>query len=490
MRIEFLSKKEMGEIHSAAKDLIAKRGMKVTSEQCRMVFDRAGAEVEHEKQIVRISEALVEESLKAVDRKSAHIIYARSPKFDVRLGDSLYAYPGEGGTYVIDLESGQRRQPLVRDVVNFARLCDALPNVHTVIANTVPVDAHPKFRGLYMAKALFENTSKPCNPGGLIKGTERYFYEMAAAVVGGREELKKRPIVRGSASLSRMSQVCEALNLGLPIELDLFRCDDAMASAGGTSPVTLAGTLVNGVARCLTQITLAQTIKPGTPMRSLVRAGILDLKTGTFSTGSPEMGMLAAAGAQIFKKFYGLPVDAGWAGGDSKIMDEQLGYEKMIVWLLSGLAGADQISGMSLLESGLTASYAQLVIDDEIIGIVKRVLKGIIFDEEHLALELLKKIEPGGLFTGERHTLKYVREEHFQPKITDRRPRGVWEERGSKDVIIRANEAAREMLKKHMPEPLPESTRRELNEIIKRAEKDYAKHPETFEVPSESIGWV
>ena len=196
-------------------------------------------------------------------------------------------------------------------------------------------------------------------------------------------------------------------------------------------------------------------------MRSLVRAGILDLKTGTFSTGSPEMGMLAAAGAQIFKKFYGLPVDAGWAGGDSKIMDEQLGYEKMIVWLLSGLAGADQVSGMSLLESGLTASYAQLVIDDEIIGIVKRVLKGIVFDEERLALELLKKIEPGGLFTGERHTLKYVREEHFQPKITDRRPRGVWEELGSKDVIIRANEAAREMLKNtcrsHYPKAQGES---------------------------------
>ena len=155
-----------------------------------------------------------------------------------------------------------------------------------------------------MDNTLFENTSKPCTLGGLIKGTERYYYEMAA-VVGGREELKKRPIVRGSANLSRVSQLCEAANLGLPIELDPFRCGDTMPSAGGTSRVTLAGTLILSVARSLMHKTLAQAIKPGSPIRAVVRAGILDLKTGTFSTWSPEMGILAAAGAEIFKNFIG-----------------------------------------------------------------------------------------------------------------------------------------------------------------------------------------
>ena len=163
--------------------------------------------------------------------------------------------------------------------------------------------------------------------------------------------------------------------------------------------------------------------------------------------------------------------------------DEQLGYEKMIVWLLAGLAEADQVSGMSLLEAGLTASYAQLVIDNEIIGMVKRVLDVIKVDGDHLPLDLMKKVGPGGLYTGERHTLKYVREEHFQPMITDRRPRKVWDERGSKDIITRATETAREILKKHDPDPLPKSVRKELEAIIKRAEKEYAQHPEKFLVP-------
>jgi trimethylamine--corrinoid protein Co-methyltransferase len=120
---------------------------------------------------------------------------------------------------------------------------------------------------------------------------------------------------------------------------------------------------------------------------------------------------------------------------------------------------------------------------------VNRVIKGITVDEEHLALDLIKKVGPGGLFTGERHTLKYVREEHFQPKITDRRSRSVWEERGLKDIITRATEKAEDILKRHEPDPLPRDVSLELAAIIKRAEKDYAENPERFLVESEEISW-
>jgi trimethylamine--corrinoid protein Co-methyltransferase len=471
----------MDSIHSAAKDLIATKGMLVTSDSCREVFRSIGADVSDEG-MVKVPEHLVEESLKSIDRKKAYKIYARNPKYDITLGKGLYAHLGEGGTFVIDLETGNRRTPVVKDIEKFGRLSDYLSNISTVIANVVAVDVHPKFRGLHMAKALFENTSKPCSVG-MIQGTEKYYYEMAMAVAGGPEELKKRPIVRGSANLRRMSQICEAANMGLPIDLDVFGCGDSMPSSGGTSPVTLAGTLVLSVSRSLMRIILTQSVKPGASMRALIRASNLDLKTGTFCAGSPEMGMLAAAAAQIFKGYYGIPVDAGWSSGDSKVMDEQMGYEKMMVWLLAGLAGVDQVSGMSLIEAGLTASYAQLVIDDELIGMVKRVIDGIKVDKDHLALDLIKKVGPGGLFTGERHTLKYVREEHFQPKITDRRSRSVWEERGSKDIITRATETAKEILRSHEPDPLSSDIQKELTAIIRRAEKEYALSPEKFLVP-------
>lgn len=482
MRFEMLTRQEMDEIHSAAVGFLATSGLKVFSHECRTLFEKKGAEVDNAKRIVRVPPYLVEESLKAIDRRTAHIDYARNPKFDVSLGNGLHASLGEGGTYVVDPDTGQRRLAVLRDVEKFARLSDSLENVSSVVANVVPSDVHPKFRGLYQAKALFENTSKPCIAPMTI-GTEQYYYEMAVVVAGGEEELKKRPLVRFSSSLHGLSKLCKAANLGLPVEMDLFWCDDLMPSAGGTAPVTLAGTLLKAVTRFLMHITFAQSIKRGTPMRVGVRATILDMKTGTVSTGSPEMGMLAAAGAQLAKQYYQLPVDSGWAAGDSKVTDEQLGYEKMIVWLLAALAGADEVSGMSLFEAGLSASYGQLVIDNELIGEVKRVIEGIRVDASHLATDLQMKLGPSGLFTGERHTLQYVRDEHFQPKITDRLPRALWEERGSRSVIDRATATALKIMRTHQPEPLPKSMQRDLRAIIESAEKEYVRCPQKFLVP-------
>jgi len=138
--------------------------------------------------------------------------------------------------------------------------------------------------------------------------------------------------------------------------------------------------------------------------------------------------------------------------------------------LLPALAGANLIYGLGMLEMGMTFGFGQLVIDDEIAGMVKRVVSGMSVDDEVMGVDLIKKVGIGGDFLTQRHSLKYVLQEQSQPRVLDRRMRGAWEKRGSKDLLQVANERARELLRTHKPLPLPEGVEEEIKRIVASAE--------------------
>jgi trimethylamine--corrinoid protein Co-methyltransferase len=138
--------------------------------------------------------------------------------------------------------------------------------------------------------------------------------------------------------------------------------------------------------------------------------------------------------------------------------------------LLSALAGANLIYGAGMLEAGMTFSFGQLVIDDEIAAMVKRIVNGVSLEDELMGVDLIKKVGIGNNFLTQRHTLNNIKTEQIQATIIDRRMRGAWEKRGSKSLIQSANEKAAELLKNHEPTPLPEDIVKELNRIVKKAE--------------------
>jgi trimethylamine--corrinoid protein Co-methyltransferase len=138
--------------------------------------------------------------------------------------------------------------------------------------------------------------------------------------------------------------------------------------------------------------------------------------------------------------------------------------------LLPALAGANLIYGLGMLEMGMTFSFGQLVIDDEIAAMVKRVVAGVSIDDELMGVDLIKRVGIGGNFLTQRHSLKYVAQEQSQVKILDRRMRGAWEKKGSKDLLEVANERALELLKTHKPLPLPQGVEEELKKIVASAE--------------------
>ncbi|MFQ5836172.1 MAG: trimethylamine methyltransferase family protein, partial [bacterium] len=237
--------------------------------------------------------------------------------------------------------------------------------------------------------------------------------------------------------------------------------------AGSTSPVTLAGTLALVNAEQLSGIVLTQLVSPGAPVLYGAIPSVADMSNMSFLCGAVELGVLNTAAAQL-AQYYDIPFYA-WAGlTESKIPDVQAGYEKATGALLVGLAGANYIhNAAGMLDSTTTVAYEQYVIDNEIIGMVMRALKGIEVNEETLALEVIDKVGPGGNFLAEPHTVAHMRSEFFFPKVSDRSRREKWLAEGGKDGSQRAREIAINILATHRPLPIPGKVDKKIRSLVR-----------------------
>jgi len=476
--LEILSREEISDIHSASLEILKRVGCKIDDAEFLDLLKSVGAEVDLKCKVAKLPESLVEESLKKAGKVCR--LYGRDSKFDVTLsGSNILGHQSEGATYTFDLETGMHRLSTTNDLATFARLSECLENVNLVMCPVVPQDLPIQTRGIDAARICFDNTTKPCSIAGLAKGVESYVHEMAEIVAGGPEEFRKRPIIVDvglvpTSPLQFSSHELHVFKEGA--KQGLLSSVGSMPQAGGTAPITLAGTLVIQIAEILMGIVLGQLVNPGLAMYALIRAGMIDPRSGAFSSGATEVALLQTAAAQVCIDKYGLCVDTGWAASDSKLMDEQVGYEKAFSWLESGLVGASMVSGMGALETGITQSPAQLLIDDEIIQMVKRNVRGIRVDAERLALDVIENIGIGGTFLGAKHTLDHLTELSM-PKLSDRFTRTTWQKNGARDVILKARNRARELLKSCEIQPLSLDVRRNLDEFVSTAKAEiYRKH--------------
>jgi trimethylamine--corrinoid protein Co-methyltransferase len=226
--------------------------------------------------------------------------------------------------------------------------------------------------------------------------------------------------------------------------------------AGATSPVTLAGTLVQLTAEQLSGLTYINLMRPGHPVLLGYVPSVADLRTGSFTGGSAEFALMNAAAAQIAHA-YGLPVYNSSALSDSKLPDVQAGYEKGLSTVTAALAGANFIHhSAGFLESLLAVAYEQYVIDDDINGSVMRMVRGIEVTDETLAVSVINEVCRGeGHFLGHSQTLDKMNTEYYYPHTADRSSRAQWEEAGALDMRDRARLRAREVLGTHWPSHLP-----------------------------------
>jgi len=274
--------------------------------------------------------------------------------------------------------------------------------------------------------------------------------KMAQIIAGSSRKLRERPIISMiTCSISPFKidakygdMLVNIAKAGIPVVCP------AEPLCGATAPVTLAGTLTVQIVDSLAGVIISQLANPGTPVIFGSVASSTSLHDLKYITGSVEMGLLNAAGAQM-AQFYNLPFYATGGMTDSNVIDTQCGYESSITDLLCALAGANfNHDAAGLMEFALTMSYEKLVIDNEILGMVLRAVKGIEVNNDTLAFDIIKEVGPGGHFVSSKHTRSHMRNEHYEPTLSNRKLRERWEEQGSKDTFMRAKERVAEILGK------------------------------------------
>jgi len=450
--------------------------MVVREETSLKMLEEAGANVDSRRKLVKIPQHLIREILRKIP-KGGRTHYGRKPKCDVKTGESVCFRAGSPVPYTYEISTGEHRFATKKDLEDTVRLMDGLSNVHICFQpytiSDVPAEAMPQ----HTAEVMLKSTEKPVGMVTFGRKGSKDFIRMAAIVVGGMEELIKRPIIEVCCEPTSPLQI-DRLQLEMLIEFATHKLPieiAGMPTVGSTAPMSLAGTLVQANAEHLCMMLIAQLVNPGVHIQVNAMPGIMDLRTGISTYGAIERMLLQVAMIQLYRSFYGIEVFASGGVSDSKISDEQAGYERMANMLLPALAGAYGITSLGNLESYLTLSPAQLVIDNEIACMILRGLSGIEVNDETLAVDVIKRVGPGGHFLSEKHSLHHIKE-FYIPELADRKTRGEWQNVGSKDIFQRAKEKTKEILETHKPELLEKEVQEELSKIVKEAERKARKH--------------
>lgn len=473
-----LSDEDVTRIHEAALHVLQHTGIEVAESEAREIFREAGAEIDEENDRVYLSPSMIEDALGSARQEVT--LYGREKEHNITLGGKR-VHMGTGGAAVkvLDLDTQRIRESTLKDVAQIGRLVDALDNIHFYLRACVARDIPEDQLDLNTYYAAIANTTKHVTGNCFTVRSAREVIEMASMIAGGEQELKARPFISFITSwtvspLRFAPETVEVLTEIVRQEMPVFL--SSAPQSGATSPAALAGTLVQITAEELSGITYCQLVKPGTPVVLGFVPSVSDLRTGNFSGGSAEFGLMNAAVAQM-GQFYNLPVYNSSGLTDSKVPDAQAGYEKGITGLAAALAGSNYIHhAAGFLESMLTVAYEQYVIDDDINGSIMRAVRGIEVNDETLSVDLIDQVCRGeGHYLGTQQSLKMMNTEYFYPQSSDRQRREDWEDEGSRDMWARAREKAREILHTHQPTPIPpdvDQAIREKFDILLPAEED------------------
>ena len=474
-----LSNEDVARIRAAAIEGLERIGVKVGTAQGRKLLTQAGATVDERAELVKIPRSLTEEILR---KPPVHVVlHARDPAQTADL-DLAHVHLCNNGTgpLTLDYETGERRPSTSKDLADSAKVSNSLENHHVFWPMCNSNDFPPEARLYEDLKVSFVNTPKHILYASGANGEEaRRLVAMGAAVAGGAEELRSRPI---------MSSVQTTL---APLQLDGPMMDGAFAfgaagvpsaiftmpTPGATGPVTLAGSVTVAAMEFLGGLVLCRLANPGSPVIWGCGVTPLDMKTTTRAGGAPEHGLTGVAITQLAHSF-GVPSLCGGFDTTAAVLGTQSAIEGFPQAMSVVLGGADLIVGLGLLEDAKTLSLEKLVIDDEIVRMIRRIADGIVVSDETIALDVIEKVGIGGMFFGEKHTMKHLREEQFLPRLIDRRSLDLWERDGRKTLEDRARAKVREALAAPVPHPLSPNLVRTLDAMI-----DEASHA----IPTEPI---
>jgi trimethylamine--corrinoid protein Co-methyltransferase len=467
--LRILSDENIRRINEAGLSLLDKPGIFCESRSVQELFKKGSAIVDSTKGMIRIDRRLVEAALKAAPK--SFVLHGSDPQMDllVKTGRVHYGMGGTSEPFFYDYGLGHSRKPTRKDMEAATRVGQQLANIDFVMTLCTSGDV-PVAQAFYHDLAtILRNTSKPAVFTMLDRPYARRIIEMACAAAGGEEELRKRPnIMALVCPVSPLvfpgiaEGIIDAVESGLPV---LYSPGPMLT---GTGPATLAGLLAQTIAEILFGLVLIQLIRPGAPMMFKMDSDVMDPATGQCTYSSPEQVLGRSALAQ-FGYFYDIPTFTMGGGVESKLPDSEAAAQAMMGTLMNSLAGITMNQSHGTMASGMYGSVEQLVICDEMIHMIKRVLRGFEVNDDTLALEVIRSVGPGGSFMMEDHSLNHFRKESFFPELFRRQSIDDWLTRGAKSAAVVAHERVEEILAQEKSRILSPQREKALEQALARA---------------------
>ncbi len=463
--LEILTGDQVRDVHQTALRVLEEVGLWLPDRDVLEVFADAGARVDMDAQTVLIPPDLVEASLREVP--SGFTWVARNPAHTLTIdGTGTWFMGPDSALNVIGLNEAPRRGTAA-DGVDICRLCDGLANVSGASAGVHPDETSDEALAAWVTKTMFTCSSKPVFAVSRSKAASTLVIRMAEAVSDVCDLPRGAlPLMAVSNTVSplyntpgQLAGMLEYIRQGIPLLIS------PEVQAGATGPATLAGALAQATAEFLGHATLAQLVNPGIPLVYGCVSSALDMRTAILPYGAPEADLLCLATAQM-ARHYGIPSRGTGGSSDAHTLGMQAGAESLMSNLVCILAGVSIVAhGAGELQNTLAVSFEKTVVDDELIGMVRRLAGGIDVSSETLAFDVIREIGPRGHFLTEDHTVKHYRNEHFIPSLLVRDRYETWTAGGAKRMEERARDLAQHLLDTHEPLPLPRHVVTELDAI-------------------------
>ncbi len=464
--MKYYPEENLLKVIDGALHVLENTGVVIDHPDMRGTLRDLGANIVNGSNRVRLPPDLIQRMMEKAPRR---IIYgARYSEQDLIIENSCLACRTVSGAEgMMDIENSAYRKATLNDLKEWTRLADALENIDycgTLYPDDVPLQS----RDIICVHTMLQHTTKhilvqPYNSDNLQR-----IINLCLAVQGDTEKIRHRPILSILTScqspLKYNRYAIDILMLagkyGIPVELN------TMPIAGATAPVTIAGLLVLMLAEQLSGLVILQASNPGAPIIFRPIPEFMDMRRGLAMVGPLEGALAAAAFTQLVVGQLGLPTASCSLNSDALTCDGQSILERFFHSFMPAYAGANVIVGAGHYENYNTCDPVQLVMDDEIIAMLFRSLKGFDVDSETLAIDPINNVGPGGNFLELEHTLQYFRKEYFFPKVADHLTRAQFIKDGGQDFWMRAAKIAQELLLKHQVPPLEATTLREMEKIL------------------------
>jgi trimethylamine--corrinoid protein Co-methyltransferase len=474
-KLELLSRETVDRAIDEAYDLLMDPGVQIHYDEALRLLGDAGAEVDMESRIARIPRALAEKAVETAPN-SFHL-YNLAGEPAVHYGDDdVHFDPGSAAIEIIDYGANESRVPVTADCEDFVRLAEMLPQIDAVATSIVCGDVPKVMADWYRLYLLLRYASKPIVTGTFSIESFAIMHELLVTVAGSEEALAEKPRAVFDACPSpplmwsdvTCANLIDAARARVPAELI------PMPLMGATGPASIVGSAVQHAAEALSGVTIHQLANPGSPIVWGGSPAYFDMRTGAPPMGAMATMMLDCSYAQIGKaiKPGGLPTHAYLGMSDAKIVDAQTGLESSGGAILGALAGINMISGPGMMDFESCFSLEKLVIDAEIVGMAKRLVRGVDDSDQPLALDVMREVGHKGNFLATKHTVRHYKTEDYVPSpVIDRDYRQAWFDKGALDVNARARRRVEELIAAYEPLSLDESVIRELEAVAARHAK-------------------